>query len=564
MVFDFREVLKQKSVEKVNAIQSSASEIDGLIAQQSIVLSAITYKAITDLNMNVVPTLGNGTTYYFSTSGSDSNDGLTEANPKKTLYEASVNINAQAGDNILLKRGDVWRNERIQYYSTVPISGTSADRITFSSYGDTTLAKPKIDGKTVYGGTWIADVDTNVYKTTKSYDARYWLNGIEVVRARTKSELSEAQPFYSDFTYVYMYSLTDPATHTIELNGLSGVYTSGSNDYITYMNIDFEASGQHSATLFGSSYNKFYNCSLGKNSTGGLRMTRTPAGVNSTNNTVMMCDIDSGFTLNTDFVDNAVNSNSDFGVRDGLFIHDGADNNTVVNCHIKNWGHASVNMNETSGNSVRNNKILNNFMEAPDVGYGGRLSVSGNNCQENLVKNNILRNIAVRSQFQGINNKLINNVIDTVTNPHIKSPYEVGQGMDIEGYNGNSIGVVIERNLFMNTASYGMWITQGTETFRDVTVRGNIFYNCGDDSTAIRLEEDGDIIGVAFINNLFFDDRGTGPKMLDIGTGYSSAIEHINTLGSNSGNKVIDVGILGNYESMYPYISKYYGYERSV
>src|SRR5690606_41920809 len=50
--------------------------------------------------------------YYVSTSGADSNDGLSEAAPFKTLSKAASMITG-AGEAILLKRGDQWSGERI-------------------------------------------------------------------------------------------------------------------------------------------------------------------------------------------------------------------------------------------------------------------------------------------------------------------------------------------------------------------------------------------------------------------------------------------------------------------
>ena len=80
-----------------------------------------------------------GTQYYVSSSGgNDGLDGLTQATAWKTL--AKVNSSSfSAGDIILLKRGDTWR-EILQ----VPSSGTSGSYITFGNYGSG--ADPQIYG----------------------------------------------------------------------------------------------------------------------------------------------------------------------------------------------------------------------------------------------------------------------------------------------------------------------------------------------------------------------------------------------------------------------------------
>lgn len=53
-----------------------------------------------------------GTTYYVSASGSDENDGKSEDKPFQTLDKVNT-LTLQAGDQILLKRGDVFNNQHL-------------------------------------------------------------------------------------------------------------------------------------------------------------------------------------------------------------------------------------------------------------------------------------------------------------------------------------------------------------------------------------------------------------------------------------------------------------------
>jgi hypothetical protein len=82
--------------------------------------------------------------FYCSTSGSDSNDGLSPEEPKQTI--AAV-INLRIGrdgkpDRILFKRGDVWTDECIS--SAILNNGRSADEpLVVGAYGDESLARPK-------------------------------------------------------------------------------------------------------------------------------------------------------------------------------------------------------------------------------------------------------------------------------------------------------------------------------------------------------------------------------------------------------------------------------------
>ncbi len=73
-----------------------------------------------------------GKTYYVSSSeGSDENDGLSVDRPIKTLARASE-IVLEPGDGILLRRGDVWENER--FYPKG--SGTFENPVVIYSYGE--------------------------------------------------------------------------------------------------------------------------------------------------------------------------------------------------------------------------------------------------------------------------------------------------------------------------------------------------------------------------------------------------------------------------------------------
>jgi hypothetical protein len=84
-------------------------------------------------------------TYYVdATSGSDSANGTSDSTPWKTI--AKVNSSSfSAGDSILFKKGETWREQL-----TVPSSGSSGSPITFGAYGSG--AKPIINGADILTG----------------------------------------------------------------------------------------------------------------------------------------------------------------------------------------------------------------------------------------------------------------------------------------------------------------------------------------------------------------------------------------------------------------------------
>ena len=79
-----------------------------------------------------------GTTYYVSTSGSDSNSGTSPSSPWKSLAKVDATT-FQAGDHILLQAGGTWTGQLWPKGS-----GASGAPITVGSYG--TGAKPSIAG----------------------------------------------------------------------------------------------------------------------------------------------------------------------------------------------------------------------------------------------------------------------------------------------------------------------------------------------------------------------------------------------------------------------------------
>src|ERR1700692_1314172 len=84
----------------------------------------------------------NATTYYFSASGDDANNGTSISTPWKTLNKFnSVFASKSPGDNFLFNRGDVFYGKII-----ISRSGSSAAPITIGAYG--TGAMPVITGFT--------------------------------------------------------------------------------------------------------------------------------------------------------------------------------------------------------------------------------------------------------------------------------------------------------------------------------------------------------------------------------------------------------------------------------
>ncbi len=93
-----------------------------------------------------------GKSYYVAANGNNANDGLSPKKPLKDLSKVN-SLDLQAGDAVLLRRGDLWRG----YIK-------SKNGVTYSAYGKG--EKPKIYGSlcdAAKEGKWIATETPNVY-----------------------------------------------------------------------------------------------------------------------------------------------------------------------------------------------------------------------------------------------------------------------------------------------------------------------------------------------------------------------------------------------------------------
>jgi hypothetical protein len=88
----------------------------------------------------VIPETLGKTIYVSSSTGSNSNDGLSEQNPVETIFHA-VSL-ANAGDHVLLLCGDTWID---QDFDGLEGSGDMNNPTVISYYGDISLGRPKME-----------------------------------------------------------------------------------------------------------------------------------------------------------------------------------------------------------------------------------------------------------------------------------------------------------------------------------------------------------------------------------------------------------------------------------
>ncbi|GAB4144875.1 MAG: hypothetical protein OHK0017_03840 [Patescibacteria group bacterium] len=166
-----------------------------------------------------------GTTYYVSTSGSDSNNGTSSATPFATIAKVNT-LNLQPGDSVLFKCGDTWEGEMLYAKK----SGTSGNPITYSSYPTQNCAdQPIISGsKSIAGWTTYSG---NIYVTDLDTGSNTGLfpNGInQVFRNDVRLGIGR-YPNYDTSTDGYSTITVQPSSNQLTLNSLpAGDWTGAS------------------------------------------------------------------------------------------------------------------------------------------------------------------------------------------------------------------------------------------------------------------------------------------------------------------------------------------------
>jgi len=148
-------------------------------------------------------------TYYVdATGGNDANDGLSQASAWKTIAKVNASTFA-AGDSILFKRGEVWRESLVP-----PSSGASGNPIVFDAYG--AGEAPTLTGALdLPSSAWTLD-SGNIWKATVTATGMNYVafGGMYGQKHTTsKTECTSPRDFFFTSNTLYVYSSGNPATY---------------------------------------------------------------------------------------------------------------------------------------------------------------------------------------------------------------------------------------------------------------------------------------------------------------------------------------------------------------
>jgi polysaccharide deacetylase len=149
-----------------------------------------------------------GSTYFVdATNGDDAADGLSQANAWKSI--AKVNGSSfLPGDQILFKRGEVWRESLVP-----PSSGSAGNPIKFDAYGSGEA--PTITGYfPLASAAWTLD-SGSVWKATVTTNSMFWVQfgSIWGNKQTAKANVVANRDYYFATNTLYVYSQGNPASY---------------------------------------------------------------------------------------------------------------------------------------------------------------------------------------------------------------------------------------------------------------------------------------------------------------------------------------------------------------
>jgi len=426
------------------------------------------------------------TTYYVdATTGSDSDDGLSEANAWQTISKIN-GFAFSAGDVCKLKRGEVWREQW-----AVNTGGASGNPVTYDAYGTGEL--PKITGCDLLTG-WTL-VSGSVYRAafTESIDIYLLLeDDVMATLVASQAAVDGAGKFWHDatnnFTYYWAIDSADPDTHTMEIGARYDVVGCDDRAYIAINNIHMHGAGGQFGHGFGidptwlsAESIVLSGCKISQCWYSGVWLTYT-----------------TGFTPTDGFEmhDCEVSYSGHFGVRiGGENAANRITNSVLDNCHIHDNGFDITANGEfgiwtvfLDGLVITNCHIHDNQ---------GQFDWSGNM----YITNTLNAEVSYCDVHDGYKNNIH---FDTACNGFIckynlSHDAALWNGIWVEDHEVASGASYIYNNTIWN-CKHGLVFGPGGGTINEVsgvTAKNNIFDKCH--RAAVELNEDG--VGADYLNN---------------------------------------------------------------
>lgn len=351
-----------------------------------------------------------GNTYYVSTTGSNSNSGLSEDQAWRTITYAATQ--AQAGDIVKIKGGN-YGHEHV----VVENSGTEGNPIIFEGPGGT----PQLDGEDRNGQGIL--IDSKNYITLRNFRLTNYESGLQLSHAEhiTVEDCAVADMgtgtagrgialSRSHYCTIRRCSITDASMHNVSVyRSTYNLIEECSLNAVTEDSVGDGWQPDYHIHLWAADYNTIRNC-IAKNSHPLADIHPGHAIAlkeGSANNTIVGCE---AYGMGEFFAFAHHSNNNEF--RDcvgfdegrhsrrwnhGLVARDGAHDNKFINCRMfgATVGIEIVRTDESPADTIQENNIFENCIVCSyEYGYPYRwneaYTVSLYNARNNTIKNCVI------------------------------------------------------------------------------------------------------------------------------------------------------------------------------
>ncbi|SFB62359.1 hypothetical protein SAMN05216312_12113 [Cohnella sp. OV330] len=491
-----------------------------------------------------------GTTYYFSTSGNDANNGTSPSTPKQSISAANALLTP--GNTILFNRGDAWYRNSVNGSGTniggsINLhgkSGTVTDPILIGAYGSG--AKPIISITYLISNTgWVSD-GVNRWKhsipTSGIGTLRLFVNGISKFKVNTidttANETAVDQPYewYANSGWVYVGSTTG-APQNVELTGNDIVPVLMKNThYVTIQDLDIK--GGVVDIDAPSSHITINNNTIRQTVQNGIRaFNRDPLTASNPNPTQQQWDqYVSDLVITNNVIDKVwsheenYTNNVPYG-GEGISLLDAVEGGLIRGNTILNFGHGGISL-ETSlwQGTNRTHGVHNVIVELNDVSSGnsdymhafGVIGLPGKTTN-NIIRRNYFHDFQATSHVGGKDNQFYSNIFVGITETPkpTKQPYAMDVGpwpvpekgstavTDLE-----SQDLFIVNNTIVDTDGYAIEVRDYNNTkgsVKNIQIANNLIgqYANKTNYLPVALNVSNEVTGTLTVNNNAFWDSST-------------------------------------------------------
>jgi len=370
-----------------------------------------------------------GADYYVDAAGgNDSNAGTSTSAAWRTI--AKVNARTfSPGDRILLRRGQVWREQLI-----VPSSGVSGRPITFGAYGSGN--RPVLKGTALPTG-WTSQSSTVWRGSLSAAPNQVFFSGVRGTKVGGVSSVNGARKWYWSGGVLYVYSTSNPGS-TVEASVRPSTRSYGLLHVVGREHVNIESIEVTQSASFGlyikapSRYVTVRDCDVSHALDGGL-VAPSSGGVGPTQLTVEDCLVH--------------HNNGGF--------KEGAPGTATY--------HEGLTMENVDGFVIRRTKVYSNYMEGSNFKRGAR--------------NGLIEHCDLYA------NDLINQYIEGATNIEIRynriydCSYNAGIEFGMETNTNHNDNVRIHHNVFWNNSGgVSFWAGSFTGQHRNIRIENNTFF----------------------------------------------------------------------------------------